>query len=87
MVRKVWVEMSKVLGFASDWFRSNVRIIYLLGTAISLCSQLQSKGRSRSRLPTDGLELLEVRLKLILFMYFYNLISTQIVDDLIAAIR
>ena len=27
MARKVWVEMSRVLGFATDWFRSNVRVI------------------------------------------------------------
>ena len=27
MAREVWVEMSKVLGFATDRFRSNVRVI------------------------------------------------------------
>ena len=27
MAREVWVEMSRVLGFAADWFRSNVRVI------------------------------------------------------------
>ena len=27
MLREVWVEMSRVLGFAIDWFRSNVRLV------------------------------------------------------------
>ena len=27
MAREVWVEMSRVLGFATDWLRSNVCII------------------------------------------------------------
>ena len=27
MAREVWVEMSRVLGFATDWLRSNVRVI------------------------------------------------------------
>ena len=27
MAREVSVEMSKVLGFATDWFKSNVRVI------------------------------------------------------------
>ena len=27
MTREVWVEMSGVLGLATDWFRSNVRVI------------------------------------------------------------
>ena len=25
MAREVWVEMSRVLGYAADWFNSNVR--------------------------------------------------------------
>ena len=27
MAREVWVEMSRVLGFATDWLRSNARVI------------------------------------------------------------
>ena len=27
MAREAWVDMSRVLGFATDWFRNNVRVI------------------------------------------------------------
>ena len=27
MAGEAWVEMSKLLGFATDWFRSNVHVI------------------------------------------------------------
>ena len=38
MAREVWVEMLRVLGFATDWFRSNVRVILQYSVMRSILS-------------------------------------------------
>ena len=32
MANELWVEMLRVLGFATDWFKSNVRVILQYST-------------------------------------------------------